>query len=1083
MPDQITGTTGRDHPADPPSPAVPPPSPAVAPRDNTPPPNATEANTPTVNTPPALPPSADQKLTEVFGDTIHRNDGRHLDGGIADDQCWQRRYDAIVANSHTLYLPPQGRIGAAVITQLAAELRGVRERKWNSERPLAFAACVLRRRHGCVRAADIKRRIEKRLSLWQEGRFDALIQDITTSALADAGPRSLPPDDDTIARRFNSKVLDGELRAAVRQLTARNSGGILGPDDACTKTGRKVSEVLADKHPPLRTPDIAEPDRIAFQDYGTPPDIIPIDCPNGDAEKVSRKLRGSAGCSGLTAEALKNMLLRHGRASSELRDELTEWALWLANSSPPWAAYRAMRQGRLVALDKQPGVRPVGIGETWMRAVSKLVLAQCGMDGKEACGNSQLCAGLEAGIEGAIHAATKKAAAEEDFVFQDWEVVDDSWGEAASSALPPDPTNDGQDAATTPAPPPTEAPMTPEDPTVLLLADADNGFNNLSRYAMLWEARHRWPSGSRFAYNLYRHECRLLLRGPPGTTPALLLSREGVMQGCVWGMILYGIGLLPLAEHLRQQDPTVLQPWYADDFAMEGPSSRVATLFTTLCQKGPSIGYFPAPAKSWAICPRASEPSARKIFEDSSLPVKFSRGQRYVGGFIGSTACRDTWLRPKIDSWVHGVSKLAAVATRFPHSAYAGLVSCLAAEWQYACRTVPNIGPLLAPIEHAIRTAFLPAILGPDITIDDDLRDLLALGVKSGGLAIRDPTRQAEALYHSSREATSYLSDSLLRSEPISTHHHRSTVRAAGTKSRKERRDGEDAFLQALLARSPPKVKKRLERVSATGAWLTTIPDRFAGTELTKHEWLDNIALRYGSRPPHLPSRCDGCGEGFTVEHALNCKKGGLVGIRHDDARDEWAHLCSLAFANAKVVIEPNILYGNDSATGPSRAATPNSPPPPNDALGDESRGDVLVHCFWQRARGTIFDVRICDTDARSYANTSSDKVLERASKEKVRKYEQACLAQRRDFTPLVYSVDGLASKDARNAERRLASVLAKKWGRSYSDMANFIRTRMSLAIVRSNTLLLRGDRNHSLRRRAPLDGTAVASTESLHNA
>ena len=40
----------------------------------------------------------------------------------------------------------------------------------------------------------------------------------------------------------------------------------------------------------------------------------------------------------------------------------------------------------------------------------------------------------------------------------------------------------------------------------------------------------------------------------------------------------------------------------------------------------------------------------------------------------------------------------------------------------------------------------------------------------------------------------------------------------------------------------------------------------------------------------------------------------------------------------------------------------------------------------------------------------------------------------------------------------------------------------MSLAIVRSNTLLLRGDRNHSLRRRAPLDGTAVASTESLHN-
>ena len=90
MPDLPTGTTGRDDPADPPSPAVPPPSPAVATPDNAPPPNATEADSNTVNPPPALPPSADQKLTEVFGDTIHRNDGRHLNGGIADDQCWQR---------------------------------------------------------------------------------------------------------------------------------------------------------------------------------------------------------------------------------------------------------------------------------------------------------------------------------------------------------------------------------------------------------------------------------------------------------------------------------------------------------------------------------------------------------------------------------------------------------------------------------------------------------------------------------------------------------------------------------------------------------------------------------------------------------------------------------------------------------------------------------------------------------------------------------------------------------------------------------------------------------------------------------
>ncbi|KAL7475742.1 hypothetical protein ACHAW6_001649 [Cyclotella cf. meneghiniana] len=52
----------------------------------------------------------------------------------------------------------------------------------------------------------------------------------------------------------------------------------------------------------------------------------------------------------------------------------------------------------------------------------------------------------------------------------------------------------------------------------------------LSHMAMLWEVWHRWPAGSCFAYNLYCHECHLILRGPPGTEPVILVSQEGVMQ-------------------------------------------------------------------------------------------------------------------------------------------------------------------------------------------------------------------------------------------------------------------------------------------------------------------------------------------------------------------------------------------------------------------------------------------------------------------------------------------------------------------------------------------------------------------------
>ncbi|KAL7475743.1 hypothetical protein ACHAW6_001650 [Cyclotella cf. meneghiniana] len=75
-----------------------------------------------------------------------------------------------------------------------------------------------------------------------------------------------------------------------------------------------------------------------------------------------------------------------------------------------------------------------------------------------------------------------------------------------------------------------------------------------------------------------------------------------------------------------------------------------------------------------------------------------------------------------------------------------------------------------------------------------------------------------------------------------------------------------------------------------------------------------------------------------------------------------------------------------------------------------------------------------------------------------------------------------MASKDAQTSERRIAWLLAKKWSCTYSDMASFICTRMSLAIVRSNTLLLLGDQTNPLHQRAPTDGIAASCNSQLQN-
>ena len=63
---------------------------------------------------------------------------------------------------------------------------------------------------------------------------------------------------------------------------------------------------------------------------------------------------------------------------------------------------------RLVALYKRPGVRPVGIKEMLRRALAKLVTRAAGEQAKTACGNLQMCAGVEAGIEGETHAVGQR---------------------------------------------------------------------------------------------------------------------------------------------------------------------------------------------------------------------------------------------------------------------------------------------------------------------------------------------------------------------------------------------------------------------------------------------------------------------------------------------------------------------------------------------------------------------------------------------------------------------------------------------------------------------------------------------------
>ena len=119
---------------------------------------------------------------------------------------------------------------------------------------------------------------------------------------------------------------------------------------------------------------------------------------------------------------------------------------------------------RLVALDKCPGVRPIGVGETLRRIAGKTVCMLTRCDLEDICGTLQLCGGVRSGIEGAIH------------------TLRDLYNEHRKEGC------------------------------CVLLIDASNAFNIINHQAVLWNYRVLWPSCSLFLFNTYRAgPCSLLL--------------------------------------------------------------------------------------------------------------------------------------------------------------------------------------------------------------------------------------------------------------------------------------------------------------------------------------------------------------------------------------------------------------------------------------------------------------------------------------------------------------------------------------------------------------------------------------------
>jgi hypothetical protein len=133
-------------------------------------------------------------------------------------------------------------------------------------------------------------------------------------------------------------------------MTNHDPGGLFVPDNICTKTGRRVLDVLCKKHLDARIPK-----ERAFNSYANSAESLetmPIDCYEEQISTQVAHLSGGAGPCGVDGTTMKEWLLCHDVSSEHLREEMAHWVVWLSNGSPLYAAYRAVNLAPMLAADK-----------------------------------------------------------------------------------------------------------------------------------------------------------------------------------------------------------------------------------------------------------------------------------------------------------------------------------------------------------------------------------------------------------------------------------------------------------------------------------------------------------------------------------------------------------------------------------------------------------------------------------------------------------------------------------------------------------------------------------------------------------
>ena len=191
-------------------------------------------------------------------------------------------------------------------------------------------------------------------------------------------------------REFDAHMSAGKISNALRCINDCEKGGVLSLTEKIDN--KYVLDILKEKHSPASCCDdryiVEKPVNV------TPYHPVIFDKIQGRVVRsAAMKTHGSHGPSGVDANEWRRWLSNFNQSSTSLCRTVAQIAVRIAteeiNSKFP-EPYNACR---LIPLDKNPGVRPIGVGEVLRRIIGRSILRCIQNDLKLLGTNQQLCLG------------------------------------------------------------------------------------------------------------------------------------------------------------------------------------------------------------------------------------------------------------------------------------------------------------------------------------------------------------------------------------------------------------------------------------------------------------------------------------------------------------------------------------------------------------------------------------------------------------------------------------------------------------------------------------------------------------------